>query len=80
MPRVRFEPTIPVFEQANTVHALDRAATVFCFLVLPLAIILRRWRVRGILKSSPVCLKILLYRNPFKVLFVTSASQNCSTA
>jgi hypothetical protein len=23
-----FEPTIPAFEQAKTVHALDRAATV----------------------------------------------------
>jgi hypothetical protein len=28
MPRVGFEPTIPVFEQAKTVHALDRATTV----------------------------------------------------
>jgi hypothetical protein len=28
MPRVRFEPTIPVFEWGKTVHALDRAATV----------------------------------------------------
>jgi hypothetical protein len=28
MPQVRFEPTIPVFERAKTVHALDRAATV----------------------------------------------------
>jgi hypothetical protein len=28
MPRVRFEPTIPGFERAKTVHALDRAATV----------------------------------------------------
>jgi hypothetical protein len=27
MPRVRFEPTIPVFERAKTFHALDRAAT-----------------------------------------------------
>jgi hypothetical protein len=25
MPRVGFEPTIPVFERAKTVHALDRA-------------------------------------------------------
>jgi hypothetical protein len=25
---VGFEPTIPVFERAKTVHALDRAATV----------------------------------------------------
>jgi hypothetical protein len=28
MPRVGFEFTIPVFERAKTVHALDRAATV----------------------------------------------------
>jgi hypothetical protein len=28
MPWVGFEPTIPVFERAKTVHALDRAATV----------------------------------------------------
>jgi hypothetical protein len=27
MPRVGFEHTIPVFERAKTVHALDRAAT-----------------------------------------------------
>jgi hypothetical protein len=28
MPQVGFEPTIPVFERAKTVHALDRAAPV----------------------------------------------------
>jgi hypothetical protein len=28
MPRVRFEPTIPVFEEAKNVHALECAATV----------------------------------------------------
>jgi hypothetical protein len=28
MPRVGFEPTIPVFERAKTFYALDRAATV----------------------------------------------------
>jgi hypothetical protein len=28
MLQVLFEPTIPVFEQAKTVHALDRRATV----------------------------------------------------
>jgi hypothetical protein len=30
MSQVGFEPTIPVFERAKTVHALDRAATVIC--------------------------------------------------
>jgi hypothetical protein len=28
MPPVGFEPTIPVFERAKTVYAIDRAATV----------------------------------------------------
>jgi hypothetical protein len=28
MPWVEFEPTIPAFDQAKTVHALDRTATV----------------------------------------------------
>jgi hypothetical protein len=28
MPQVGFEPTIPVFVRAKTVHILDRAATV----------------------------------------------------
>jgi hypothetical protein len=28
MHQMEFEPTIPVFQQAKTVHALDRAATV----------------------------------------------------
>jgi hypothetical protein len=28
MTQVGFEPTIPLFERAKTVHALDRAATV----------------------------------------------------
>jgi hypothetical protein len=28
MPQVGFEPSIPVFERAKTVHALYRAATV----------------------------------------------------
>jgi hypothetical protein len=28
---VGFEPTIPVFERANEVHALDRASTVIVY-------------------------------------------------
>jgi hypothetical protein len=31
MPQVGFEPMIPVFERAKTVHALDLAATVTGF-------------------------------------------------
>jgi hypothetical protein len=32
MPRVGFEPTVPAFEQAKTVHALDSTATVISIL------------------------------------------------
>jgi hypothetical protein len=28
MPRVGFEPTIPVFERAMTIHALDEATVI----------------------------------------------------
>jgi hypothetical protein len=34
MPQVWFEPTIPIFERAKIVHALDRAATVICTLTV----------------------------------------------
>jgi hypothetical protein len=33
MPRVGFEPKIPVFERAKTVHAIDRATTVIGCLI-----------------------------------------------
>jgi hypothetical protein len=35
---VRFEPTIPVFERAKTVHVLDRVATVIG------GIVITRWK------------------------------------
>jgi hypothetical protein len=35
MPRMGFEPTIPAFERAKNVHALDRAATVIGSAHLP---------------------------------------------
>jgi hypothetical protein len=48
MPPVGFETTIPVFERAKTVHALDRAATVIgtvCFtLVSKLSCVVISWR------------------------------------
>jgi hypothetical protein len=31
MPRVGFEPTIPVFNRAKTVRGVDRAATVISY-------------------------------------------------
>jgi hypothetical protein len=34
MPLVGFKPTIPVFERAKTVQALDRAATVIGILLV----------------------------------------------
>jgi hypothetical protein len=40
MSGVRFEPTNPVFEQVETVYALDQAATVICFGLISTAFIL----------------------------------------
>jgi hypothetical protein len=45
MTRVGFKPTIPVFERAKTVHALDRAATV---------IGRKSYSPSGIFKGDPV--------------------------
>jgi hypothetical protein len=39
MPRLRFEPTIPVFQRAKTVHALDLATTVITVFIVILKVI-----------------------------------------
>jgi hypothetical protein len=41
MPRVGFEPKIPVFERVKTVHALDRAATMIGYLYNSLGVLLQ---------------------------------------
>jgi hypothetical protein len=44
MPRVGFKHTIPLFERAKTVHALNRAATVIVIQsTLPISNILASW-------------------------------------
>jgi hypothetical protein len=43
MPQVGFEPTIPVFELAKTVHALDGAATVSGFVCNVLQSVIRTY-------------------------------------
>jgi hypothetical protein len=52
MPQVGFEPTIPVFERAKTVHALERAATVIgiCSTYMPYICIMQT------MKSDPYAL------------------------
>jgi hypothetical protein len=45
MPQVGFEPTIPVFERAKTVHALDRAATMIGFIAYAHRQIILEWSV-----------------------------------
>jgi hypothetical protein len=62
MPGVGFEPTIPVFERAKTVHVLDRAATVtghlgVCFL--------QNW-CRNVNNSVPPRLNVNANKTPFK--------------
>jgi hypothetical protein len=46
MPLVGFEPTIPVFEMAKTVHALDRAATAIgSFIPYPLQCVIHYYHL-----------------------------------
>jgi hypothetical protein len=50
MPWVEFEPTIPAFEGAKTVHALDRVAFVFgAKLITHIEI----WYISNVYKSYP---------------------------
>jgi hypothetical protein len=72
MPRVGFEPTIPVFERAKTVHALDCAAIVigedilYCILIsfrarhvgfqILRTVIMKSSILWGITVSLPACL------------------------
>jgi hypothetical protein len=64
MPWVEFEPMLPVFERAKTVHALDRAATVighWCLSNDLFSQAVSRWlptaaaRVRARVWSSGIC-------------------------
>jgi hypothetical protein len=59
MPSVGFKPTIPVFEQAETFHALDRTATVigsvYYFLFAPTYDV-------GFLFNSPYMFSLHFYR------------------
>jgi hypothetical protein len=48
------------------------------FAVLPSAIILRRRHVRGTLRRTAACLMLLHSRKAFRVLFISSAFNNCS--
>jgi hypothetical protein len=47
MPRVGFEPMIPVFTRAKTVHDLGRAATVIGRSVY-------KWSINAVTASNPV--------------------------
>jgi hypothetical protein len=52
MPRVGFEPTMPVFEQDKTVHVLDRAAIVTGFVTGLAKILLYSWWLISIVDST----------------------------
>jgi hypothetical protein len=58
MPRVGFEPTIPVFERAKTVHGFDAAATVIGYGLITLMLI-----KHGIMLPTLICLHgVLLFQ------------------
>jgi uncharacterized membrane protein len=49
MPLVGFESTIPVFERAKTIHVLDRATTMICYIYIYIYIYILVWiYLRGI--------------------------------
>jgi hypothetical protein len=70
MARVEFEPTIPAFERAKTVHAPDRAATAIgkngstrCrILVSRIEIMFQKVKSIYILSFSMSLFKIVLFR------------------
>jgi hypothetical protein len=53
MPQMEFEPTNPVFERAETVHALHREATVKKYLFPVITLV----SVRNLLPSKGRCLQ-----------------------
>jgi hypothetical protein len=56
MPQLGFEPTIPVFEVAQSVHALDRAGTVIVDIIIDCRnqenILLCRESIQGIYRDK----------------------------
>jgi hypothetical protein len=47
MPQMGFEPMIPVFKRAKTVHALDHAATAigsYCFVSIKIILLVKKCR------------------------------------
>jgi hypothetical protein len=53
MLQVEFKPTIPVFERAKTIHALDRAATVIDLHII-IFIIIIIWCMRLLALRPPL--------------------------
>jgi hypothetical protein len=72
MPRVGFEPMIPVFERTKTVHALDRAATVIGYYSTTVLIISFHTLVHCYYPVPFFCVFIYSYFMPlFFILSVT---------
>jgi hypothetical protein len=69
MPQVGFEPTIPVFERAKRVHALDRAATVtgtlhiYIYIHNMILLIARDWTKCSETEDTPLVCDIHALRN-----------------
>jgi hypothetical protein len=65
MPRVGFETTIPAFERAKIIHALDRAATMIGQLKYRTCIKLKSWKgpveLKAACNSFPPCFMINFY-------------------
>jgi hypothetical protein len=52
MPWVGFEPTIPAFERAKTVHASDRAATIIGYIAMHQIVVSKTYDLKKVRKYS----------------------------
>jgi hypothetical protein len=66
MSRVGFEPMIPAFERAKTVHALDRAATVIGFSSIYVALLYSYRKLHVSLIHTDVAIRLM----PVNAVFV----------
>jgi hypothetical protein len=58
MPRVGFELTIPVFEWAKTVHALDRADTVITYYIRTQGLLNENFRKPRLILNTHITVSI----------------------
>jgi hypothetical protein len=78
IPWVGFEPTIPAFERAKTIHALDRATNVICALIN----FRFRYSINTVYIKCWIAIRLFIKRSPFVHLHIhhiRMSSIQCNT-